>query len=223
MVFDVETADRLFSVKGIERTSDLGGFFSGNLVYSPNGQYLLSSRLESHKLIAGEHYKYYTFLEFRDPKTGKIIKEISDIHTTRLTAMAASPDGRYIATGTETTSKESTQNPYTNGWDLIDNKDPIKLWDVSSGKVVMNFGPLRGAVRALAFSPDNRTLVSCQTDIENKETIWLWDVASGQLIERVTTPKSGSEFFSCAMSPNGRYIAMPVVKQIYLLSIGGSL
>ena len=95
----------------------------------------------------------------------------------------------------------------------------VRLWDIASGNKVKEFGPLRGAVVALMFTPDNRVLISCQTDLANKETIWLWDIESGQLIERVSTPKSGSNFFSCAISPDGHTIAMPVEDKIYLVNI----
>lgn len=83
----------------------------------------------------------------------------------------------------------------------------------------MELGPLRGGPRSLAFSPDDRVLISCQADIMEKETIWLWDLTSGQLIERVRTPRSGSEFRSCALSPNGRTLAMTVMDKIYLVHI----
>ena len=219
MVFDVVTTHRLFAIKDIERTAELGGKFTANLAYTTNGKYLLSARVENHKLNAGEHYKYYTFLEFRNPQTGEIMKEISNVHIMRIETLAASFDSKYIATGTTTTDKEAIFNESTKQWDTINNQDPIRIWNVESGEKVMELGPLRGAVRALAFSPNNKVLVSCQTDKTSKETIWLWDVASGQLIERVNTPNSDSNFNSLAISPDGHIIAMPVDNKIYLISV----
>lgn len=220
MAFDVETKKRSFvQVAGMNPMSGQFGRFTANLVYTVNGQYLLVSRRELHKLKPGEHHQEETFLEFRDPHTGQIVKEREGLHAMGLTAIAVSPDGKYVATGTNTLSKTSILNPFTKNYDLIDNKDPVRLWNLASGEKVMEYGQLRGAVKALAFSPNGNLLVSCQTDLEKKETLWLWDVASGQLIERVTTPRSGHEFFHCAMSPNGRFVAFPVVGTIYLIGL----
>ena len=219
MAFDVETKKRLFVQAVPVPTPEKNARFTGNLTYTEDGKYLLSSRIEHRQLERGEPFRHFTFLEFRDPQTGQIIKEVADPHVMQVTAMAVSPDGKYIATGTDTLSKESTLNTFTKGWDLIDNQDPIRLWDIADGKKLMEFGPLRGAVLSLAFSPDGTLLVSCQTDLEKKETVWLWDVKTGEIIERVTTPLSGSEFFACSMSPNGHTIAMPVKGKIYLISV----
>jgi WD40 repeat protein len=131
-----------------------------------------------------------------------------------ITAVAVSPDGRFAATGTETLTKISTLNQ-----PLIDNRDPVRLWDLSTGQLVKEYGPLRGGVKALRFSPNGKVLVSCQNDLENKETVWLWDVQAGQLLERVRTPRSGHEFFGCAVSANGRTVAAPVLNSIYLIDL----
>src|SRR5262249_28783962 len=40
----------------------------------------------------------------------------------------------------------------------------------------------RGAVTALAFSPDNKTLASGTTDDKNDQSVKLWDTASGKLL-----------------------------------------
>jgi WD40 repeat protein len=144
---------------------------------------------------------------------------MSGLHVMQITAQSLSPNGKLVATGTETLNKDSALNPYSKEWDVIDNKDPVRVWDVVGGNLVREFGPLRGAVKALAFNPDGSLLLSCQTDLEKKETLWLWDVASGDLVERISTPRSGHEFFGCAISPNGQSIAMPVRDQIYLVNL----
>lgn len=217
MAFDVETNKRIFVQTGPALTPEGGGHFTGNLTFTADGKYLVTSRGERPSLLklkSGMHDQIRTFLELRDPRTGHLLKEIEGIHVMEITAVAVSPDGKSAATGTRTLSKESTLNQ-----PMIDNRDPVRLWSLAGGDKVMEYGPLRGAVRALAFSPDSNLLVSCQTDLEKKETLWIWDVASGQLIERVSTPRSGHEFFGCAMSPNGRFVALPVLGTIYLIGL----
>lgn len=136
-----------------------------------------------------------------------------------LTAFAISRDAKYVATGTQTLNKVNTLNPFTKQWDVIENKDPIRIWNISTGEKVLELGPLRGEPRSLAFGPDNKYLLSCQTDLEKKETVWLWDIDTKQVIEQVQTPLSGSEFFGCAVSPNGRLVAFPVLGSIYLIHL----
>jgi len=219
MTFNAETGTRLFVQAVKMPTPDESARVTGNLAYTRDGRYLLVSRSEQHKLKPGEHGRIRTFLEFRDPKTGRLIREMSGLHVMQITAQSLSPNGKLVATGTETLNKDSALNPYSKEWDVIDNKDPVRVWDVVGGNLVREFGPLRGAVKALAFNPDGSLLLSCQTDLEKKETLWLWDVASGDLVERISTPRSGHEFFGCAISPNGQSIAMPVRDQIYLVNL----
>lgn len=226
MVFDVETSERKFFVKEERATDSVNRFarmFSGNISYSQDGKYIIISSVGviPHKHLTKEDdpTRRFTFLEFRDSSTGQILRKISDVHTMGINVSRFSPNGKFVATGTDTGSQRSTLNVFTNQWFVNINADPIRVWDVASGEKLMELGPLRGAVKMLAFSPDDKVLVSCQTDLKEKETIWIWDLSSGQLIERVSTPRSGHQFFSCALSPDGRTIAMPVQDKIYLVHI----
>lgn len=221
-VFDIETGEKIFSVLN---TSDArhASMFSGNLVFTTDDKFLLSSRSESptysEQVRTGEKDLFTTYLDFLDARSGQRTTHITPVHAMNVTAIAASSDGRYIATGTNTLSKETTLNPANGTWDYIDNQDPIRLWDRETGKLVREFGPLRGAVRALAFNPGSTVLASCQTDLTAKETIWLWNTSTGQLIERIRTPGSAYDFFECALSPDGRYLAMPSVVGVELIEL----
>lgn len=219
MSFEVETTKRIFVQTSIPWTPKRNGWFTGNLAYTPDGRYLLTLREEHLKLESVGQGRIRTFIEFRDPLTGTISKEIEQVHVMEITSVAISPNGRVAATGTMTLAKESQLNEYTKQWDYIDNKDPVRLWDLASGNKVMEYGPLRGGVKELAFSPNGNLLVSCQADRENKETIWIWDVKSGKLIERVNTPRSGTEIFGCAISPDGQIIVVPMIDTIYLFRL----
>jgi RNA polymerase sigma factor (sigma-70 family) len=103
-------------------------------------------------------------------------------------AVAFSPDGKHLAAG--------------------DGSGKVVLWDIESGKAVRSidsrFDPeetaqSRPAVRALAFSPDAKTLAS-----GGDGAVKLWDLATGR--ERLNLADRKSPL-AIAFSPDGRILA----------------
>jgi WD40 repeat protein len=143
-------------------------------------------------------------------------------------AVDFSPDGQYLAAGTEfgSISTDTIVKVWRLAGDsLIDHHtltgfpsrlghvafspdssllvtsgagNHMALWDVSTGELVYSFPGHAGAVRHAAFSPDGRTLASASLD----GFIRLWDVASGNnfLILPSVSP------WSIAFSPDGAYL-----------------
>jgi WD40 repeat protein/serine/threonine protein kinase len=76
----------------------------------------------------------------------------------------------------------------------------LSLHDMATGKEVQSFRGHRQIIRAVAFSPDGRTIVSGSHD----GTVRLWDVATGK--ERRTL-QTGDATASLAFSPDGKTLA----------------
>ncbi len=86
-------------------------------------------------------------------------KAIPDLpHGKGVSAVAFSPDGRWIATGSSDTTAQ--------------------IWDAQTGQPVGQPLPHDDNANALAFSPDGRLLATAGTAKDRK--IHIWDVATGQ-------------------------------------------
>lgn len=102
-------------------------------------------------------------------------------HTGAVTAVAFSPDGRTIATG----SYDST----------------VRLWDGATGKSRRALTGHTDVVTAVAFSPSGRNLATGSAD----KTMRLWDVATRTV--RITLTDHTNTVGAVAFSPDGRNLA----------------
>lgn len=86
--------------------------------------------------------------------------------TDRVNALAFSPDGKLLATG--------SGDPTRSG--------EIKLWDAASGKLVRELvKPHKDAVLALDFSPDGKQLASGSAD----RAVRIWEVSTGKQLRNL--------------------------------------
>jgi WD40 repeat protein len=80
----------------------------------------------------------------------------------------------------------------------------VRLWDRVSGRERVRLGTdlaeQSDLPRALAFSPDGRTLATCQAG-----TLKLWDTATG--LERLTLWESTRPVTAVAFAPDGKALA----------------
>jgi uncharacterized caspase-like protein len=150
-----------------------------SVAFSPNGQRIASSSNDGIRLWDSEGYPI-----------GQAWAD--DIGT--VTAIAFSPDGQHIASGSEDGAVRL--------WDLHGNSiGQLQLWDFNQD--VMGQLPVvghEGAVRAVAFSPDGRRIVSGGEDC----TIRLWELYG----QPIGTPFTEHESWvmSVAFSPDGTRI-----------------
>lgn len=106
-------------------------------------------------------------------------------HTSMVQAIAISPDGQLIASGS--------------------NDNNIKLWQLTTGKLLRNFNRWfsghSSMVDSLAFSPDGKLLASGSWD----DTIKLWQVNTGKQISTFTGHSNWVN--SVAFNPEGQMLA----------------
>lgn len=100
-----------------------------------------------------------------DAERGKLLRTLKG-HTARVCTTAFSPDGRWIAACSPSTPSPDSGNVC----------GQIIVWEVGSGKEVLNFTVTDAGVVTLAFSPDGRRLAGACLD----KTVKFWELATGR-------------------------------------------
>jgi Tol biopolymer transport system component len=102
-------------------------------------------------------------------------------HSSRVTAIAWSPDGKYLASA----SYDKT----------------VQIWDASNGQNILTYKGHRQHVNALAWSPDSKYIASASDD----GTVQTWETKTGKM--SVVFRGHIEEVSAVAWSPDGFYIA----------------
>ncbi len=112
--------------------------------------------------------------EAREPATRTLRPEIAVQmgHSATVTALAVSPDGKTIATGSE--------------------DNTVKLWESTTGELRRSLRHLQGTVASVDFSPVGDTVVAIGWDGQ----ACLWDVESGALLHQWSDPGAYLVFFA---------------------------
>jgi WD40 repeat protein len=119
-------------------------FYGTNGIFSPNGK----------EVLVGGGRENEARIENIDTGVQKV-RHFS-AHTNTVLALAFSPDGKQVLTG----SRDNT----------------ARLWDAATGQELRAFLGHTDAIRAVAFSPDGKQVTTSSAD----STVRVWDVATGQ-------------------------------------------
>lgn len=152
------------------------------LAFSPDGDTLVTASGEPGK--AGE-------IKLWDTATGRERLTLKG-HGEMVNAVAFSGDGKWIASGSGVYDKKEER--WTDG--------EIKFWDARTGEEVASRHAHGRPVSGLAFSGDDRLLVSVSED----RTVFVWDVAKRQ---EITNWKDLPAALLCvAVAPDGKTAAI---------------
>jgi WD40 repeat protein len=136
-VWDVDRRNLVWSE--VERTS------VASVAFSPEGRYLATSDFA---------------INLRDAQTGKLLKRFQDVDTSRnnsaVTKLVFSPNGKYLASISFVGL--SPQEIRAAGHKFIQ-IPTVKVWDVTTGRVVRKYFGQGQNIKALRFSPDSTVLI----------------------------------------------------------------
>ncbi|KIM46585.1 hypothetical protein M413DRAFT_421887, partial [Hebeloma cylindrosporum] len=118
-----------------------------------------------------------------------VCQNILQGHTDIVTAIAFSPDGKHIISG----SQDKT----------------LRIWDAETGNAVGL--PLEGhdeIVWQVAFSPDGKHIIRWIIAGQSDGAIYIWDAITGQVLCEPLEGHIDSKVWVAAFSPNGKWIAV---------------
>lgn len=124
------------------------------------------------QMVVGGYYR----LELWDYASARLVRSF-DGHDAMVTAVAFSPDNRFVLSGT------SYLAPPEGSW--LAGECLIRLWDVRAGVEIQRFKGHRSPIGAVAFLPNRKQILSASVD----KTMRLWDIESGEELMRMGTER----------------------------------
>jgi WD40 repeat protein len=150
------------------------------VVFSPDGRTLAGA--DGYEVRRGEGTTWMSEACLWDTRTGKLRRTLTDLKPW-LRSLAFSPDSKVLATGTSGPAREFERVR----WETIGGQrfksitresrmaSEMRLWNVQTGDLFHSVEGSLGEVWSIAFSPDGKTIVSCDDD-----AVTLTDARTGE-------------------------------------------
>jgi eukaryotic-like serine/threonine-protein kinase len=156
-------------------------FFLHSVAFSPDGTTCASSHQDG-------------VIVLWDPASGRPRGTLNG-HRYPVTSLAYSPDGKYLASGSE--APRETSNI----------RGELLLWDSLTGNALSVFLTPSGSISSLDFSPDGRTLATVINPAKGASEVKFWEIPSGTLRHTISLPAPGTPS-SVAFSADGRTVVI---------------
>jgi len=134
-------------------------------------------------------------VKIRDAKNGRVIVSLLRAHAIPIRIVAYSRDGKRLAAGCGGREGGSVVGR--------DDESEVVIWDTQSGQELHSFPMSKGAVFAVAFSPDGTRLAAAsQAPPRANAMLKVWDVQSGTEVFSLEGEQALAS--SLAYSPDGK-------------------
>jgi WD40 repeat protein len=167
-LWDAQTGKLLLSLKQKQAVERWSDQSPFRPMFRPDGRHLL---------VADEHLTHFQLVDAGTGKTTAHLRQEQEKWTMRNLAAAFSPDGRWVFTTVGGTS--------------------ACVWDAHTGGISAQLRGFERGVRAGAFSPDSRRLVTL-----SGKNAYVWEVPSRQLL--ATLRGHEADVLSAAFSADGQ-------------------
>lgn len=139
---------------------------------------------------------------------GRLIRRIDGAHKDSTGQVAFSPDSRFVASSPGQLGSRDL-NVTTHELELMNDIDPIRIWDVATGEKIASFeGPFPGA-SSLAFHPTRPWLgasLGTIVGMTKGPEFRIWNWRSPELLATEGQFTAGANCM--AFSPDGRFVSM---------------
>jgi WD40 repeat protein len=138
------------------------------IAFSPDGRWLASGAKDN-------------TIKIWEVSTGRVLRTLHG-HGSAVNAVAISPDGRLLASGSGNTFDVRYGKLYFKGGEVGGQREDttVRIWEVSSGRLLRTIYDHKLAVLAVAFSRDGQTVTSASGDLTEVS-----DVATGNAVRSV--------------------------------------